>query len=112
MASSRTRHDARFDHWSLNYNRQDFLNDLDKALGFISGKKFDEIRNLYTVLNERQTQLNRGLIPDYAEPFESEYFKIRSFKKGTLHLDFKDADLLARLNIAAAAGRREVGGGY
>lgn len=105
-------HDARFDHWSLNYNRQDFLNDLDKALGFISGKKFDEIRNLYTVLNERQTQLNRGLIPDYAEPFESEYFKIRSFKKGTLHLDFKDADLLARLNIAAAAGRREVGGGY
>jgi hypothetical protein len=36
---------------------------------------------------------------------ESTFFKMRYFKKGTLHLEFKDADLWERFNITAAKGK-------
>ena len=44
--------------------------------------------------------------------FESEFFRIKFFKKGTVHLVFKDVDLLAVFNRAAAEGKNWVGAGY
>jgi hypothetical protein len=50
---------------------------------------------------------------DYSEVLESEFFKIRIHKKGTVHLTFKDMELLAAFNQAAAKGKGwEVGPGY
>lgn len=48
----------------------------------------------------------------YAEPFSSTFFDIRIFKKGTVHLIFRDKDLLAQFNRAAAQGKNWVGAGY
>ena len=37
---------------------------------------------------------------------------MKIFKKGTLHLDFLDLDLLAEFNKRAAEGKQWLGGGY
>ena len=42
---------------------------------------------------------------------ESEFFIIRCFKKGTLHIIFKDEDLWHRFNIAATEGKMMLGNG-
>ena len=40
---------------------------------------------------------------------ESEFFKFRCFKKGTLHIIFKSDDLWARFNLAVNEGKKQLG---
>lgn len=53
--------------------------------------------------------LNGGVCQQH--PIDSTFFKMRGFKKGTLHIDFKDLDLLAKFNQAAAKGKKWLGDG-
>lgn len=46
------------------------------------------------------------------EWFESTFFRIKFFKKGTVHLEFKDEHAWAEFNRRAAAGKNWIGGGY
>lgn len=103
-------HEPRWDGWSLPWKREDFFKDIDKALCFIAGKKFEDIRGVYAAIEEHLRSIGRGVA--YDDVFESEFFRVRVFKKGTVHLDFKDLDLLARFNIAAAEGKGWLGAGY
>jgi hypothetical protein len=103
-------HEPKWNGWSLPWRREDFLRDIDKALCFVSGKKFEDIRGVYDAIYEHLRQIGSKVA--YDDEFESEFFRVRVFKKGTVHLDFKDADLLARFNITAAEGKHWVGGGY
>jgi hypothetical protein len=49
---------------------------------------------------------------DYTEPVETTFFRVRFWKKGTLHIDFLDPFLLRELNKQAAMGKNWLGGGY
>jgi hypothetical protein len=74
-------------------------NDLDRILCVFDGKPFDKC---YTV----------GAAVDRARPgqlVESQYFEIRGYKKGTLHLKWKRLDLWERFNVTAAAGKKWLG---
>lgn len=103
-------HEPKWDGWSLPWRREDFFKDIDKALCFIAGKKFEDIQSVHAAIEEHLRQIGRGVA--YDDVFESEFFRVRVFKKGTVHLDFKDLDLLARFNIAAAEGKGWLGAGY
>jgi hypothetical protein len=73
--------------------------DLDRILCVLDGKPFDEC---YTV----------GAAIDRARPgqlTESQYFEIRGYKKGTLHLKWKRLDLWELFNKTAAAGKKWLG---
>lgn len=106
-------------YWSFHYGREsDFYSDLDKALCFLSGRQLDQIMTTGEAINRRTGELNSGRFgvgligPRHDEPFDSTFFTIRIFKKGTVHLIFKDADLLAQFNRVAAQGKKWVGAGY
>ncbi len=48
----------------------------------------------------------------YSDTFENEHFKFKIFKKGTLHIDFKDLKVLDQINLIAAEGKNWIGQGY
>lgn len=73
--------------------------DLDRILCVLDGKPYQDC---YTV----------GAAIDKALPgelVESQYFEIRGYKKGTLHLKFKRLDLWETFNKTAAAGKKWLG---
>lgn len=101
-------------NWRFNWSNSDFLSDIDKVCCFVSGQRYDAVQTKLTdAVQERCSQLNRNdnLIP-YREPFESTFFTVKFFKKGTVHIEFKDEELCNQINILAARGRGWLGGGY
>jgi hypothetical protein len=101
-------------YWSFIWSSRsapEFYNDLDKALCFISGVQFESITSVTDAIHARIDDINRNGV-DYDSPFDSTHFIIRIYKKGTVHLIFKDADMLAQFNIRAAQGKNWVGAGY
>ena len=83
------------DEIHINWNSADKLRDIDKCMCFLTGKKFDEVNNIMAFYN-----INRGTMR-FGEWYDTEFFRIRFYKKGTIHLEFKDLDLLARFNQLA-----------
>ncbi|HEX2906339.1 MAG TPA: DUF4942 domain-containing protein, partial [Phototrophicaceae bacterium] len=104
-------HEPKWNGWRMNYHHRDFFLDIDKALCFLAGKTLDQIDTVEQAIDHQLAQIaNHDQRHD--EPFTSTFFEIRVFKKGTVHLTFKDKNLLARFNQAAALGKNWVGAGY
>jgi len=68
------------------------MDDIDKAMCFLAGKSFDKIKTVAKAVSDGQEA-------------ESEFFWLKSHKKGTLHLTFKDQHLWERFNAAAVEGK-------
>ena len=87
----------------------DFYTDLDRVLCVLAGKDFSKCVTIGHALEERFEQIRKGECAETDRYCESDFFRIRFFKKGTVHLEFKDLDLLATFNKKAAEGRAEIG---
>lgn len=99
------------DGWWHNYNRRDTLHDVERIFRELDGKPpFDN--NVYAS-NERKRhgapdmrswgvvrRLSHALISRIPTPFvlETEYFRLRVFGNGNLHLWFTRKDLLGQVN--------------
>ena len=94
---------GRFDLWSTR-DAGELYSDLDRVLAVLDGDKFEEIVTVRDAL-ERSFH-NHGVGHRHCE---STFFRIRYFKKGTVHLRWKRDDLLASFNTTAAAGRQWIG---
>lgn len=68
------------------------LEDICKALCFLTGRNYDEIEEL----REHEGRENWG------EWFEWGFFKCRAYKKGTMHLEFLDEDVWFKFNQTVA----------
>jgi len=66
----------------------EILIDLEKALCFLMGENYDEIKGIY--------HLSDSLDP--GQWYDTHFFKIRGYKKGTVHCEFKDADTWGKFN--------------
>lgn len=64
------------------------INDLEKALCYVTGDNYDEIKSLYASSSNNE----------YGEWYECHFFRYRGYKKGTLHVEFKDEDVWAKFN--------------
>jgi hypothetical protein len=62
------------------------------------------IKKLVDAVNEHGEKASRGEVR-IQDKFESEFFICQMFKKGTLHITFKDEKLYLRFNRIAAEGR-------
>ena len=82
------------------YGRYSEYSDIDKALCYLSGKRLEDILTI------------EKAIKPHENTSESEFFTMRYFQKGTLHLTFKDESLWARFNQVACDGRNWLGGGH
>lgn len=75
--------------WSSDFNQ---ISDLITALNYISATKYKD--NLYTFIREND-------IP-WGEWVEWGYFRIKGFKKGTMHFEFRDEKLWMDFNQRVA----------
>mgnify|MGYP002408801058 FL=1 len=72
------------------YKHKWILDDIDKAMCFLDGKQFENVKTIVQSIEESSDNL-----------CYSEFFKIRYFKKGTIHIEFIDAELWNRFNKQA-----------
>jgi predicted RNA methylase len=73
------------------------LDDIEKALSFVSGKKFEDCRTISRSFHESRKQ--SGV------KYDTEFFEFRCYKKGTMHLTFKDDYIYEQFNIIACRGK-------
>ena len=81
---------------SLGYYREyTKIDDIVKALCYITGTNYDNISNISTFV--RETRMNWG------QWYEWGFFRIRGYKKGTMHFEFVDEDVWYKFNQAVAS---------
>ena len=84
-------------------NSRQNLNDIDRAMAFLEGKKLESVP--CTAVRALEGHL-KACGDDFSGVlFESTYFEMRCYKKGTLHMYFKDKELWERFNLTAARGK-------
>jgi hypothetical protein len=82
---------------SLSHNRQDYLNDLDRVVRILDKAKEQEAYTSMRLPNEIDTALRNK-----KTTLENTYFKIKCFKKGTIHIEFKSQYVVNKINKAIA----------
>lgn len=100
------------DYWVMRTyeGSNEFLDDIDRTLAWISGQSFEAINKTYRAIYQHcHTCRDEG--HHYSDAFESTFFKIRIYKKGTAHLDFKDLELLDEFNYRVGKLRQWIGNG-
>jgi hypothetical protein len=107
-------YDGRF---RLRYNRDySALSDIDKALCHVTGRPYEQIdtieKSLARAFDPQRSRMAVALdvLPGgTSNTATSEFFEMRFFKKGTLHLKFRDRKVWEAFNIAAARGKGWLG---
>ena len=115
-------YDNRWGSWSSRNYKESFFDDLDKACCFLTGQRYDQLSRCssngdapltgWTVNGAIYSHLHHDKTTAWDDPFDSHFFTIRVYKKGTVHLVFKDEALWKRFNTVAAEGKMWVGAGY
>ena len=77
--------------YSMNYDQEKFFDDMDLVMSYLEGTN-EHPKTGEVVKDHLQ---NRHITRD----IDTKYFKVSVFKKGTMHIAFKDEDLLRRFNI-------------
>lgn len=85
-----------FPNYSRYYSLSETLVDLNIIFENISGLK----DNLY------KNEILKDKIANYEKNIETRFFIINSYKKGTLHIKFKDQRYLDQFNILASKGKK------
>lgn len=85
------------DTWMLSskvrWEKMRVLEDIERALAHITGKTdYEKVGELLNAV-------------DFGQAVESEFFKARVFKKGTVHLYFRDMKLLEQFNLVVGRKR-------
>lgn len=86
--------------FSMYRNPKDITDDIDRAMCFISGQSFSNILTIGRAV-EDQDQSEKTAT--------STFFEIRYYKKGTMHLKFRDEDLWKRFNIEVGKTKNWIG---
>lgn len=89
-------------HLTYGNTRQN-LNDIDRALAFLEGKKLESVPLTMVDVLERHFREKGASFSGIL--CESSYFEMRAYKKGTLHLRFKNRILWEQFNLTAARGK-------
>lgn len=87
----------------------DIYNDLDRVLSVLDSQDFSNCHTVGQALENKFRILGYGVKSPFSNTTESRYFEIKFFKKGTVHLYFKDEKLWNDFNKTAATGRNEIG---
>ena len=88
------------------YRNVDRLRDIDRVMCMLSGKKFEEVLTIELALKIRFDEL-KNIQPggNFDKATKSEFFDLKFFKKGTLHMKFLDPFLWQEFNLQAAKGK-------
>lgn len=113
--------DAIMGRFELRYSGPiDIYNDLDRILCVLDGENFEECLTIGEALRHKFKQFGSrwgaaivgGTQQQYStgnNSCQSRYFDIKFWKKGTVHLKFRNRELWERFNITASAGKKWLG---
>lgn len=80
--------------------------DIAKVMCFLAGRNYDQIVGISEALNRKFDILGEIKSGEkFDNTCESTFFKLKFFKKGTLHLEFKDVWLWEKFNKKACNGK-------
>ena len=82
--------------WEVSWNDEKKLHDIDLVMSY-----FDTSNNYYSITNALKDAFAEGR----NRKVLSTYFEISAYKKGTIHLTFRDEDIRRRFNITACKGK-------
>lgn len=95
-----TSYDSRYNntHVRLSYSGNEVkINDVVKALCYVNGVTYDEKQSLRNFIYDKGMR--------YGEWYEWSFFRIKAFKKGTMHFEFLDENVWMRFNQVVASQR-------
>lgn len=75
---------------------------------YISGANFDSINSVSEALRQHINALNKDSNLRHDDKIDSTFFHLRIFKKGTVHIEFRDFDLLDEVNRRSTQGKKWV----
>ena len=90
-------------HWSY-YNCREFYRDLDRIFAYLAGESVESLSR-----EEQAEETVQRACKSYSYSGgkeESRYFWLKVHKSGTVHIWFKDKELLKKFNHAAAAQKK------
>jgi hypothetical protein len=94
------------DKFKINYHKWSENADIDKVMCYLSGSNYETCRTLHNSLSVRFDSLgNVRTGQSFDNEGESQFFTWKFFKKGTLHITFKDKSLWERFNLSACEGK-------
>lgn len=107
---------ADWTYYSYNYHRVSTYNDIDKVMCYLSGVSYDTMtayrNDSYRKPLTEEERKRVSLISAIREVkigdtdwHECRFFRFKCFKKGTLHIEFKDEELWAKFNKAVNDGK-------
>ena len=85
--------------WKLSYEAPKTLNDIDIVMNYFDGMS-PHYMSLAQAINKAFAET-----PQRTSNIQSTYFKATVHKKGTIHLTFRDEDVLRRFNVCACKGK-------
>nr|DAO54585.1 MAG TPA: Type I restriction enzyme [Caudoviricetes sp.] len=95
-----TSYDSRYNNTyvKLSYSGNEVkINDVVKALCYVNGVTYDEKHSLRNFIYDKGIR--------YGEWYEWSFFRIKAFKKGTMHFEFLDENVWMRFNQVVASQR-------
>lgn len=105
------------EHFSASHYRWSEYSDIDRVMCYLSGKRYEDFEEPigeydYNTKQKDKTfkmvsiqrAVSRTKVGDSSLQ-ESEFFYLRCYKKGTLHITFKDKFLWQEFNMRACAGK-------
>ena len=91
--------DIRMSYSSTNPSKAERIDDVCKALCYMTARKWEEIGELRTYVCKHQDEIEWG------KWFEWGFFRCRGYKKGTMHFEFLDEKVWNRFNQEVARVR-------
>ena len=93
--------------YSLSWEQEKFFDDMDLVMGYLDGGSTPKQKKIVSGEDvEEKSEPSTGKVVKYylqdlkiTRDIDTKYFKVSVFKKGTMHITFKDEDLLRRFNI-------------
>ena len=107
---------GRFDNmeWYRNYGstfevsheKSSQYSDIDKVMCYLTGTRYESCFGITDALRQAFDRIGKVFPGDkFDNTVVSQFFKIKFFKKGTMHLEFIDDNLWQEFNIRACAGK-------
>ena len=107
-------------HFSPGYSSREKFDDIDKAMCWLSGRNFDSLTGKMDIPGQGEcpspenstiAQTVYRIAVGDQDWHESAFFRIKAFKKGTIHLEFKDEALWAKFNLVVNKAKNLIGAG-
>lgn len=86
----------------LSYYSNAKIDDIMKALCFLTGRNFDELESLDATVRNQPWGVWIQQWFKSGDKYEPAFFRVKAFKKGTMHFEFTDEEVWAKFNRTVA----------